>query len=120
MLRRIVSSRLSIIVLVVLLVLSGKGVFSMYEKYREAVTHRQESERQVAQLADREQFLKREIERLATTQGVEQEIRQKFNVKKQGEEVVVIVEPNENKNAALVQSRAASVWLWFKSFFTRD
>ncbi len=118
-LRRIVYSRLSLVILVVFIGIALKGAWGMYQKYHETVLNRRDAERHVADVSTREEFLQSEIERLKSGGGLDQEIREKFNVKKEGEEVVVIV---DDKNSETEMSRAsvASLWLWFKNLFRRD
>lgn len=64
-----------------------------------------------------DQDLKSKIERLNTTSGVEEEIRSKFNVVKESEKMVVVV---EDQNSS-VSTTSSMVGFWQKiwNFFSR-
>jgi cell division protein FtsB len=87
-------SRTTLVVLLVLIILIAKGVFTLYLRNSESVTARENAEMKVKDLRDRKQLLSSEIEKLNQDDGVDQEIREKFNVIKPGENVVLIV-PDE-------------------------
>ena len=112
-------SRLSLVVLIILIIFTLKGVWNIYLKYNESAENRQNIEEHLADVSLREGFLTSEIARLKTKEGIEREIREKFNVKKEGEEVAVIVTPDE-KTGAVVNSGSFSLWRSLKEFFTRD
>ncbi len=117
-LRELLYSRPSLIILFILVLFAGRGVFHMYEKYAQAAVDKRGVESQVALLSAREDFLVSEVERLKTPTGIEQEIRQKFNVKKEGEQVAVIVEPKDATGGAAKTSGVSSVWSWVVDIFS--
>lgn len=84
-------SRTTLVVLLVLIILIAKGVFTLYLRNSESVTARENAEMKVKDLRERKQLLSSEIEKLNQEDGVDQEIREKFNVVKPGENVVLIV-----------------------------
>ena len=51
-------------------------------------------------LQARDKMLSAEIERLKTETGVEQEIREKFNLVKEGEEVIVVVDKDTEADSS--------------------
>jgi cell division protein FtsB len=82
---------------VLLFVISGLLVFSttkVYFKSREAVSKSQETKKELDELNNRNAKLEEDVSRLQKESGVEQEIREKFNVQKPGERVLIIVEKN--------------------------
>lgn len=93
--------------LVLLLVLALKGTWNLYQKSEEAAANREMVLAQIAELQKREDFLKQGLDRLSTKEGVEAQIRQKFDVKKEGEEVAVIIVP-ERESDDVVKGRVAS------------
>jgi cell division protein FtsB len=91
-LKRIFYSRPAIVVLALLVLFSGKALWNVHQKY---VTSRENAERVAKErdeLLKREEFLKSEVERLQSDRGIEEELRQKFSVVRDGEEVAVIVD----------------------------
>ncbi len=76
--------------------------------------------RESKQIGEREDFLEGEISRLRTEQGVEEILRQKFNIKKDGEEVLVIIDEEidekERENKSL-KTRFGYILIQLKDFF---
>lgn len=112
---RFLYSNMILAVLFIVLILIGKGVWNIYVKERSAMADRVDAERQIATLKERHTFLENEVNRLKTQNGIEREIREKFNVKKSEEEVAIIIdatttEINEGKDSSFV----GGVILWFK------
>ena len=77
--------------LFVIFVLVLKGVWNIYVKERLAIADKIDRVEDIASLKSRKLFLENELNRLKTENGVEREIREKFNVKKEGENVAVII-----------------------------
>jgi len=79
---------------------------SQTHEIRLAIAH------QLRDLQERETSLQEEIDRLATDRGVEEEIRQKFEVGRSGEQMIVIV--GEEKEEAVTEPEPET-----KGFFSR-
>lgn len=88
-------SRMTVVILILFVLLLAKSVFGLYVKNRESIAARNASETKLQALKDREASLKEEINRLENNEGMEWEIRDKFNVTKPGENVVIIVPDDE-------------------------
>lgn len=84
---KIVIGLLSIILLVLI-----SAVVGSYTKYSETKENRWVAIQEMARLEEREAAIRKEIERLANSRGVEEEIRKKFGFVKTGERVIVITE----------------------------
>ncbi len=63
----------------------------------------------------RKEYLESSIGRLNTDFGIEQEVREKFGVAKEGEEVVVIVGEGDEEGGNSIQKN--SLWIRIKDFF---
>lgn len=104
--------------LFIILILVAKGVWNIYIKERFAIADKIDRGEDIASLKSRQFFLENELNRLKTENGVEREIRGKFNVKKEGENVAVIVyatttEDNVDREPSIVESLIS----WFKNIF---
>jgi cell division protein FtsB len=99
-LRRYLYSKPVIAVLLVLIGLLSTAVWNMYTKQRETAEKRAQLAQSLAELEQREASLESEIERLRTQRGVEKEIRERFNVAREGERVMVIVNESKPKETA--------------------
>jgi len=90
--KKILYSKVTIVILVLILLFIGKSVFSAYKKYsisREAAVERREN---LEELENRKNSLGSKLENLNTDRGVEEELRSRFQVAKPGEKVLIIVE----------------------------
>lgn len=115
-LKQFLYSKITLTVLAVVVVLLLNSVWNIYTTERETRLTRNNLEREFLELKEREELLRKEIERLKTTRGVEEEIRSKFEVSKDGESVMVIVDPTKDKKTQIYK-RENSFWSKFLNFF---
>ena len=91
-LRRKLYSLPSLIVLSVMTFFLVKGAIGMLMKEGKTASRVDELEEMVANLSGREDKVRAELESLKTTEGLNEEIRSRFNVTREGENVAVIVD----------------------------
>ena len=91
--RRFLYSRVTLAVVAVAVFFLGRAAFVMYGKQREARQNAAAAAEELAAVEDREKYLEKEIARLETERGAEEEIRTKFRVVKKGEQLIVLVDP---------------------------
>ena len=104
---------LRLLTIVLLLIAYGllQGVWSMYQKERETYTGRTQAERELADIQQREATLRGDIGRLRSPEGVEASLREQFDMAKEGEKVIVIVDREESdEEAASADIRSVSTW----------
>lgn len=112
-------SKVALLVLGVLTALLSMATWDVFQKARETEVRREQHEAELADLEEREAALRHELERLETPRGLEEEIRNKFDVAREGEGVIVVVDPRENsEQAAMVKNQ--SFWSRFIDIFSRD
>lgn len=70
----------------------GKAAYSGLGRLEESQAYKETLEAQVANLAQREAELTRNIEDLQTEEGLRREIKEKFSVSEEGEYMAVIVD----------------------------
>lgn len=108
------------VVLVVLFLLMIFFIYKLiliYEKERETNRKKIEAEEKIEELTERERILLNDIARLNTTEGVEDIIREKYLVAKEGEKMVIIVE--EKKPLEIDTYNKKSFWSWFIGIFRK-
>ena len=108
-LRRFLYSRLTLVVLVVIIGLVLKAVWGVYEKQKTTADNLNKIAGSFADLQARQKMLSAEVEKLNTTAGLETEIRDKFGLVKPGEQVITVVDNGGDTNAA-----ASSTGFWQK------
>lgn len=100
-------------VLLVVVLLLLKSVWGVYKKDYMARINRQEAEIALANLKNKQAGLEKEIARLETDRGVEEELRRRFQVVRPGEQVLVIVDKDNNKApVAVAKSKSAPEYIW--------
>ena len=109
--KQLLYSKLSLLVLAGVAIFLGFQVFGVWEKERITQERRAESAASLAELTEREEVLTTEIERLSTPRGVEEEIRQKFDVVHEGEEVIVLVDAPEPQVSDGVEKKGFFHWI---------
>ncbi len=89
--RKLLSSPVFCVILIIINVMLIKSVWGLYNKAQASTTAKETSEKELKSLLDRKAFVESEIDRLKTPEGMEGEIRRKFNVARPGEEMVIVV-----------------------------
>lgn len=83
-------SKITIAIVFILVVLLGHATWNVGGKYMDARENEQIVRSEFDALAKREESLRTDIEKLADEQGIEAEMRRRFNVVKEGEEILII------------------------------
>lgn len=96
-LRNILYSKPILVILGIVFVLLIYSAWGSYQKEFETREKRDQRAAVLEDLQGRKAALEGELERLNTERGVEAEIRSKFEVAKEGEDVIVIVDAPEEK-----------------------
>lgn len=101
------------IVLLITIFLATRAV-EVLAKQRQANKMNKAYDAELNQLAEKEANLHAELEELATEDGIEQEIREKFRVTKEGEELVVIV---PQKKTATTDTESKGLFSFLRNLF---
>lgn len=118
-----VYSKVTIVILFVLVILTSISVVERFKVEREMVEKREEKEQELQALKQRASLLESKVEHLKDSRGVEEELRNRFDVAKEGEQVVVIVgKEGEQKNIENLGNppgtkEPVSFWLKVKQWF---
>lgn len=117
--RRIFYSKFLIIIFILLVGFISVSVIKIYKKYKESKILAEKTEQEMKELEAKKAELESSIAKLQTESGAEKEIRNTLNVKKPGEEAVVIVEKNEEngKIGSEKQGFFSRIWQAIKSIF---
>ncbi|MES2223327.1 MAG: septum formation initiator family protein [Patescibacteria group bacterium] len=105
-------SRTTLVILLFIIILLAKGVFTLYLRNQESVDALRDTNNKVRDLKARQQMLSGEITKLNNNDGVEEEIREKFDVTKPGENVVIIVPDEVATTTEEKPSVFARFWHW--------
>lgn len=81
----------------VLMIILAQAAYGMYRKDREAVYAKNLSEEKYQELTIKKQELTKELAKLDTEEGIDQAVRDRFDVAREGEGVVVIVDDSSEE-----------------------
>ena len=109
---RFFKSNIFAVILTVILLMALRNVWDVYKKNDMARINKEEAETRLSELETKKNNLEFEISRLGSDRGVEEELRERFQVTKPGEQVLVIVDKNtEMKTPAEVpQTILQKIW----------
>lgn len=115
-LKLLLQSRVLLAVLVISIILLLGANYDIYKKNEMASINRQESDRKLAVLKQKKDQLTLELQRLDTKEGVEEELRDKFQITKSGEEVLVVLNTDEGATDTASSTVDKGFWQKFKDF----
>ncbi|PIQ92367.1 MAG: hypothetical protein COV70_00760 [Parcubacteria group bacterium CG11_big_fil_rev_8_21_14_0_20_39_22] len=87
--------RMVSVLLVILCVFFAKVSYNAYVKKQESEENYRRAEASLVEIEKRQARLEKEIEKLSTDRGIEEEIREKFRVAKEGEKMMVLLGSEE-------------------------
>lgn len=90
---RLMWRRVVAVVLLLLIALAVRGVWGAYKKSQDSYVLKVEAQAKLQDLEKREYELRADIANLRSEKGVEAELRERYDLAKDGEGVVVIVDP---------------------------
>jgi cell division protein FtsB len=105
-----------VIVLLIFLVLLSYSVFSLYKKRSEALTKAHAAEAELNRVKEKQAQIDSSLDKLSTPEGIEDAIRDKFQVVKDGEELIVVTDPN-HKETSEKEEIKQTFWDRIKEFF---
>lgn len=114
-LRSFMYNKFTLLTLFILVIVSVHSAWVVYDKKMESESLMNRSKQRVDELRKREEDLNQKIERLDTEVGIEEEIRSKFSVTKENENMVIVV-PKEEKIATSAPMKI-TIWAKLMSYF---
>ncbi len=113
--RNILQSKPVLVFLSILLLVFAWGVFSFMSKMRVTIENRKIVENKVAELEKTKERLSSDIAKLKSQDGVEESIRQKFGLAKEGEGVIVVM---DDKNPPEIEKKeSGGFFSWLRNLF---
>lgn len=117
--RKVLYSRNVIIVLSIITILLVRGAFGVMQKNIESKKNVVQLDAQLAEARAKNEELSKNIAILSTEEGIESEIRQKFSVSKDGEQVAVIIDAKPVPEEKQLEAKGffGSIKMWFARVF---
>ena len=114
--KRIMYSKLTLFVLLILVILFTRAVWNIYQKEKFSRMGLATVEKKYDELSARKEYLEGQIKKLQTDEGIEAEIRDKFSVVKEGEVSVLIID-SSSSDKQLETVKDKSLWQKLLDFF---
>lgn len=114
-LRKLFFGKIGVIVLLILFILFAKGTWSVYKKAAFARENKEQAAQELESLYEHEAILTKELERLNTKRGLEEEIRRKFDVGREGETLIVLVDTPQSETVN--ETERSHIWQRLADFF---
>jgi cell division protein FtsB len=113
-------SPVALILLFLILIFFGYKIIDLIQKERETSHKKELILDQIDTLKSRESSLNNDIAKLETEEGREEIIREKYQVAKEGEKMVIIVD-EDNRGDLINEGVKGShgFWNWVKSIFRK-
>lgn len=119
-LKKIFFSRFFIMALLALFIILSFSTAKVYSKFKKAYDKNRETIAKIEELEQRKKELEARISALSSEAGKEEEIREKFNIKKPGEEVLTIIDksPGSDKiNNKNDDGFFPGIWNWLENLW---
>lgn len=113
-LKTILTSRYTQGVLLALTLLVGWSAFTRYQIASEMAERREKMEAEAVSLEERKINLQKQVDYLSNERGIEAEMRRQFDVALEGEQVVVIIDPEEGEAIQPLSSTTPKTKAWYE------
>lgn len=111
-------SPVALIILFSLIIIFGYNMISLLNKKKDTTSKKEQILAQIEDLKEREQTLRKNNLKLETEEGKEEVIREKYQVSKEGEKVIVIVD-EENNESKETENENHGFINWVKKIFNK-
>lgn len=112
-------SRVTLLLLLVILVALYGPVYARFVAERDAAARREAEEKELKLMEERKQELELKVSELKDDSGAEREIRRRFDVAKEGETVVVLLEDeHQDSEVSATSTTINTEKVWWKNLFS--
>lgn len=102
-----------IAVLFIVVVLLGRSVYARYMVERDMLQRRHVVEQEQIELRQRKEAMQEKVEYLEGDRGIEEEVRKRFDVAKEGEQVVILLGEDKEEEVEATEEVASKKWYQF-------
>jgi cell division protein FtsB len=115
--KKIFYSKITLVILLLLVIFMFKSVLGVYRSAKETNFKKEETNNKLIQLQEREQELSEDVDTLNTERGIEEEIRSKFKVVKEGEKIIMLIDREETAKDIKLNQKSNTFWENISDFF---
>ncbi len=114
--KHIMQSKLFLMFLGVVILVFIYSMFGLVGKMEETSRNRKIAEDKITELEKSKEKLNSDISKLKTEQGVEENIREKFGLAKEGENMILVVDDKNSAQTGKTEN-SGGFFSWLKSLF---
>ena len=114
--KRFMQTKPVLLILVIMVIAFAWNIAGMVGKMNETVKNRKDVENKISELEQMKSELSSDIDDLNTDKGVEESIREKFGLAKEGEGMIIIVDDKDPEEGTQ-KSEKKGFFGWLKDLF---
>ena len=115
--KKMIYSKVTLVILAIIVVLFARGTWNIMSKASYAKDNKDSSQAELLKLEERKSFLESELKVIQTDRGREAEMRAQFDVGREGEKLIVLVDTPEPEKE--IHEQELTLWQKFMSLFRR-
>ena len=115
--RSVVESWPVLILLSILLLLFAWGVVGLFRRMQVTIENKKIAENKLKELEKKKDIFTNDVAKLSTDNGVEESIREKFPVVKEGEGLIIVVDDKNKPEEAPQEEKSFFSFLYFWNWF---
>lgn len=115
--QRAIYSPLSLALLIILFLILVRATWGVYQKQSESAQKRDQTQQEYLALLEKKKNLEESVQKLSTTDGVEEEIREKYRMAKKGEQLLVLTDTQARVSETVDESFWQSFLKTIKEMF---
>ena len=112
--KNLLYSKFTILIILILTVFLGMSVYERFTVERDMSARRIDAETDLRELRERKEVLEEKVEYLKDENGIDAEIRKHFDVAKEGEQVIIIVDGEDGIPPLVLPDPSVEEKPWFK------
>lgn len=115
-LKHLMQSKTFLIFFGIIIIIFFHSMFGFVGKMEETIKNKKIVEDKIIELEKSKEKLNSDIVKLKTDKGIEENIREKFGLVKEGENMILVVE-DKNLKKEQRETNSADFWSWFRGLF---
>lgn len=96
----------------VIIIFLGNATWNVYQDYKNAKINEYRANFRLLKVEKRESVILERIDKLSTERGMEGELRKRFGITKDGENVIMIVDSDKDKDSTSNNGDTAELGIW--------
>ncbi|MFA6273196.1 MAG: hypothetical protein WC673_01750 [Candidatus Paceibacterota bacterium] len=103
-------------IMIILVIFAGRAAFNIYGRYQDSRASLALIEKELTTIENKKTTLEKTTTALKTEEGIKEEIRQKYQVAQDGEQLIVIIDDEQKKPTETPEKRTG-IWQPILKFF---